>query len=76
MWLKYRVAGMTAGTVTVKRTVRRVSDDKLVLTTMGQQELGPMGTIVLHPLMGGMPVDLGWSSLRLFEEKVLPRLRP
>ena len=40
------------------------------------QELGPMGTIVLHPLMGGMPVDLGWSSLRLFEEKVLPRLRP
>ena len=40
------------------------------------QELGPMGTIVLHPLMGGMPVDLGWSALRLFKEKVLPRLRP
>jgi hypothetical protein len=43
IWLKYRVAGMTAGAVTIKRTVRRVSDDRLVLTTMGTQELGPMG---------------------------------
>ena len=40
------------------------------------EELGPMGTIVLHPLMGGMPAELGWSSLRLFGEKVLPRIRP
>ena len=40
------------------------------------QELGPMGTIVLHPLMGGMPAELGWSSFRLFKEKVLPSLRP
>jgi alkanesulfonate monooxygenase SsuD/methylene tetrahydromethanopterin reductase-like flavin-dependent oxidoreductase (luciferase family) len=39
-------------------------------------ELGPTGTIVLHPLMGGMPAELGWSSLQLFREKVLPRLRP
>jgi hypothetical protein len=42
IWLKYKVTGMAAGPVTVKRTVRRVSDDKLVLTTMGAQELGPM----------------------------------
>jgi alkanesulfonate monooxygenase SsuD/methylene tetrahydromethanopterin reductase-like flavin-dependent oxidoreductase (luciferase family) len=40
------------------------------------EELGPTGTIVLHPLMGGMPVELGWSSLELFREKVIPRLRP
>jgi alkanesulfonate monooxygenase SsuD/methylene tetrahydromethanopterin reductase-like flavin-dependent oxidoreductase (luciferase family) len=26
----------------------------------------------LHPLCGGMPVDVAWSSLRLFEEQVLP----
>src|SRR5438128_2246889 len=25
--------------------------------------LGPMGAIVLHPLMGGMPPALGWESL-------------
>jgi hypothetical protein len=42
IWLKYRVDGMAAGPVTVKRTVRRVSDDKLVLTTMGDQTIGPL----------------------------------
>jgi alkanesulfonate monooxygenase SsuD/methylene tetrahydromethanopterin reductase-like flavin-dependent oxidoreductase (luciferase family) len=25
-----------------------------------------------HPLCGGMPIELAWSSLRLFEEKVAP----
>jgi hypothetical protein len=40
VWLKYRVHGMAAGKVTVHRTVRRVSDDKLVLTTEATQELG------------------------------------
>ncbi|SEC39498.1 LLM class flavin-dependent oxidoreductase [Streptomyces sp. TLI_105] len=29
---------------------------------------------VLHPLCGGMPVEEGWRSLRLFCEDVLPRL--
>lgn len=33
------------------------------------------GRVILHPLMGGMPPDLGWESLRLFEREVLPRLR-
>ncbi|WP_218835965.1 hypothetical protein [Streptomyces sp. Ag82_O1-15] len=26
----------------------------------------------LHPLCGGMPMELAWSSLRLFEREVLP----
>ncbi|CAM5604892.1 hypothetical protein SHIRM173S_02760 [Streptomyces hirsutus] len=30
-------------------------------------------TYVLHPPAGGMPVDEGWRSLRLFAEQVLPR---
>ena len=25
-----------------------------------------------HPLCGGMPVELAWASLRLFENEVLP----
>jgi alkanesulfonate monooxygenase SsuD/methylene tetrahydromethanopterin reductase-like flavin-dependent oxidoreductase (luciferase family) len=29
---------------------------------------------VFHPLMGGLSVDLAWSSLRLLEEHVLPHL--
>ena len=35
-----------------------------------------VGTLVLHPLMGGMPPALGQQSLELFAAKVLPRLRP
>ena len=38
--------------------------------------LGPMGSLVFHPLMGGMDIDLGWEGLQLFADKVLPRLRP
>jgi len=34
-----------------------------------------VGTLVLHPLMGGMSPELGWASLELFASKVLPRLR-
>ncbi len=32
------------------------------------------GSITLHPLLAGMPPELGWESLELFETKVLPRL--
>ncbi|MFI9294830.1 LLM class flavin-dependent oxidoreductase [Streptomyces gardneri] len=32
-------------------------------------------SLVLHPLCGGMPVEEGWRSLRLFCEGVLPRLK-
>jgi hypothetical protein len=28
--------------------------------------------VLLHPLCGGMPIDLAWSSLRLLEHEVLP----
>src|SRR5207244_3490083 len=38
------------------------------------QETGPQGSLILHPLCGGMPVDEGWRSLHLFTERVLPRL--
>lgn len=33
-----------------------------------------VGSINLHPLVGGMPVDAGWESLRLYCERVLPKL--
>ncbi len=36
-------------------------------------ELG-LESLVLHPLCGGMPVEEGWRSLRLFCDEVLPRL--
>ena len=31
------------------------------------------GSIALHPLMGGMPPELGWESLELFVDQVQPR---
>ncbi|MFE2430768.1 LLM class flavin-dependent oxidoreductase [Streptomyces sp. NPDC059373] len=36
---------------------------------------GEQTSLVLHPLCGGMPVDEGWRSLRLFAEHVLPRVK-
>jgi alkanesulfonate monooxygenase SsuD/methylene tetrahydromethanopterin reductase-like flavin-dependent oxidoreductase (luciferase family) len=33
-----------------------------------------LDSLVLHPLAGGMPVEEGWRSLRLFAEQVLPAL--
>jgi alkanesulfonate monooxygenase SsuD/methylene tetrahydromethanopterin reductase-like flavin-dependent oxidoreductase (luciferase family) len=35
---------------------------------------GPMSSLLLHPLVGGMPVEAGWESLRLFGDQVVPRL--
>jgi alkanesulfonate monooxygenase SsuD/methylene tetrahydromethanopterin reductase-like flavin-dependent oxidoreductase (luciferase family) len=52
---------------------RVVSPDECVALA---EELGPGGTIIMRPLMSGMPAELGWESLELFRTKVLPRIRP
>ncbi len=39
------------------------------------RRLGASGTLLFHPLMGGMDPDLSWKSLRLFETAVLPHIR-
>lgn len=36
------------------------------------RENGPDFTPCLHPLVGGVPLERGWQSLRLYVEKVLP----
>jgi alkanesulfonate monooxygenase SsuD/methylene tetrahydromethanopterin reductase-like flavin-dependent oxidoreductase (luciferase family) len=41
---------------------------------VSERELAPDPFVMLHPMCGGMPVDLAWSSLRLFERDVLPAL--
>ncbi len=33
------------------------------------------GPLVLHPLVGGMPIDEAWKSVHLLADKVLPALR-
>ena len=37
-----------------------------------EQKGSPFPFAMFHPLCGGMPIDLAWSSLRLFEGEVLP----
>ncbi|CUU57652.1 Flavin-dependent oxidoreductase, luciferase family (includes alkanesulfonate monooxygenase SsuD and methylene tetrahydromethanopterin reductase) [Parafrankia irregularis] len=49
---------------------RVVTPDQLVT----ELRVSPSPFANFHPLCGGMPIDLAWSSLRLFEHEVLPRL--
>ncbi|MCZ7526354.1 MAG: LLM class flavin-dependent oxidoreductase [Acidimicrobiia bacterium] len=39
------------------------------------EAMGDLGTLVLHPLVGGLAPEPAWESLELFEAEVLPRLR-
>ena len=39
-----------------------------------QLRAAPMPFAMMHPLSGGMPIELAWSSLRLFEHEVMPAL--
>ena len=38
------------------------------------KEQGDFAAIVLHPMVGGMPPEVGWESLHLYVDKVLPQL--
>jgi alkanesulfonate monooxygenase SsuD/methylene tetrahydromethanopterin reductase-like flavin-dependent oxidoreductase (luciferase family) len=40
-----------------------------------EQRTSPFPFEMFHPLCGGMPIGLAWSSLKLFEEEVLPAFR-
>ena len=37
-----------------------------------EQKAAPVPFVLFHPLCGGMPIELAWSSLLLFERHVLP----
>jgi alkanesulfonate monooxygenase SsuD/methylene tetrahydromethanopterin reductase-like flavin-dependent oxidoreductase (luciferase family) len=50
---------------------RFLTPDQLIAEIRDAADYGPL---VLHPLVGGMPVDEAWKSLQLLVEKVLPAL--
>ncbi len=53
----------------------RASGQYAVLTPdqmVDELRAAPFPFAFFHPLCGGMPIDLAWSSLRLFEQKVRP----
>ncbi len=37
-----------------------------------EQKVAPFAFAMFHPLCGGMPPDVAWESMRLFETEVLP----
>jgi alkanesulfonate monooxygenase SsuD/methylene tetrahydromethanopterin reductase-like flavin-dependent oxidoreductase (luciferase family) len=49
-----------------------VTPDKCVTLATN---LGDSGTLLFHPLMGGLDPEFSWKSLRLFEREVLPHIR-
>jgi alkanesulfonate monooxygenase SsuD/methylene tetrahydromethanopterin reductase-like flavin-dependent oxidoreductase (luciferase family) len=38
------------------------------------RDSGPFAFAMFHPMVGGVPPELAWESLRLFEREVLPEL--
>ena len=55
VWTKYRVTGGPTGTVHVAYTIRRASDDRLILTAQRQQDIGPPGDAGYWELPTAMP---------------------
>jgi alkanesulfonate monooxygenase SsuD/methylene tetrahydromethanopterin reductase-like flavin-dependent oxidoreductase (luciferase family) len=50
---------------------RFLTPDQLIAEVRDADNYGP---IVLHPLVGGMPVDEAWKSVQLLVDQVLPAL--
>ncbi|HTZ16540.1 MAG TPA: LLM class flavin-dependent oxidoreductase [Mycobacterium sp.] len=50
---------------------RFLTPDQLIAEVRDSPDYGP---IVLHPLVGGMPVDEAWKSVQLLVDKVVPAL--
>jgi alkanesulfonate monooxygenase SsuD/methylene tetrahydromethanopterin reductase-like flavin-dependent oxidoreductase (luciferase family) len=50
---------------------RFLTPDQLIAEVRDAEDYGPL---VMHPLVGGMPVDEAWKSVQLLTDKVLPAL--
>ncbi|OBK49294.1 LLM class flavin-dependent oxidoreductase [Mycobacterium kubicae] len=50
---------------------RFVTPDELIAELRGADQYGPL---VMHPLVGGMPVEEAWKSVHLLTDTVLPAL--
>ncbi|MGE0881833.1 MAG: LLM class flavin-dependent oxidoreductase [Acidimicrobiia bacterium] len=52
-------------------TYRVITPEQLVAEL---KAMGDFGFALLHPLMGGIPPEVAWSSLKLLETEVIPNL--
>ena len=60
---------------TTEEDVRRSGVYRVVTPSECKAIAEQYGRVLLHPLMGGIDPELGWASLRLFADEVLPRIR-
>jgi alkanesulfonate monooxygenase SsuD/methylene tetrahydromethanopterin reductase-like flavin-dependent oxidoreductase (luciferase family) len=61
----------TADDLRTEGKYRVLTPDECVARAKAQ---GPFATFVLYPLCGGTPPELGWESVKLLCEEVLPRV--
>ncbi len=50
---------------------RFLTPEQLIAEVRDADDYGPL---VLHPLVGGMPVEEAWKSVQLLVDRVLPAL--
>ena len=65
VWMKWRVAEMSDGTVTMERTARRAEDGQLVLRTSGSVMVGPNGPAQPYESPVPMPMFMCPSPIGL-----------
>ncbi|QGV78276.1 LLM class flavin-dependent oxidoreductase [Streptomyces ficellus] len=75
-YASWQSAGVTSAVRSRAATVEELRAEGVYRVVTPGECLAPgAGSLVLHPLCGGMPVDEGWRSLHLLGEHVLPRLK-
>ena len=73
----WQPVGQTSAVCSKATTVSELREEGIyrVLTPDEAVDLArSTGTLALHPLVGGMPIDEAWASVELTAEKVLPAL--
>jgi hypothetical protein len=67
-----RLSGVqTLDEVRASGRYRFLTPEQLIAEIRDADQYGPL---VMHPLVGGMPVDEAWKSVQLLTGKVLPAL--
>ena len=63
----YQSAADSVAALRAQKVYEIITPEECRSRALGRREYRP----ILHPLAGGIPVERGWTSLRLFVERVL-----
>jgi len=76
-WNEGKVASAVKSSATTPEELRSEGIYRMLHPAEAVEELreaGAFGSMLLHPLCGGMPIDKGWECMRLYTDQVLPAL--